>query len=65
MKGFEMTEEKIDQMKVAEEFSKRYQELCKELGFQIIPVPQLAQSKDMGDYRIVVSLQVVPIKEEG
>lgn len=49
----------------AEEFARRYQELCKETGFQIVYTPQWAQSKDTGDYRLVILSSVVPVSKEG
>lgn len=49
----------------AEEFVKRYQELCEETGFQIAFAPQWAQSKDTGDYRLVITSSVVPLPKEG
>ena len=49
-----------------EEFSKRYQELCKELGLQIAFSPQWVQSMDTGDYRLKIVLSLVPLpKAEG
>ena len=48
------------------EFVERYQALCKETGFQIVFAPQWAQSKDTGDYRLVIVSSVAPMpKEEG
>lgn len=48
----------------AEEFAKRYQELCKECGFQIVFAPQWVQSKDTGDYRLVIATGVEPMPKE-
>ena len=50
----------------AEEFAKEYADLCRRLGFQIAYTPQWAQSKDTGDYRLVIVASVVATpKEEG
>ena len=49
--------------KSLEEFSKKYEELCKEYSVQIIGVPQWVQSKDMGDYRLAVVLQVAKVEK--
>lgn len=45
----------------AAEFAQRYQELCQETGFQIVFTPQWAQSKDTGDYRLVIMSSVVEV----
>ena len=50
--------------KSAEIFAKKYQELCQEQGFQIVFVPQWAQSKDTGDYRLVIAVSVQAIKKD-
>ena len=47
-----------------QEFADRYQELCKETGFQIVFAPQWAQSKDTGDYRLVIVSSVAPLPKE-
>ena len=44
-----------------QEFVERYNALCKEMGFQIVPEPRWAQSKDTGDYRLVIVSQVVAL----
>ena len=44
----------------AEEFIKRYQDLCKETGLQIVFEPRWVLSKDNGDYRLVILSQVAP-----
>ena len=48
----------------AEEFVEEYQALCKETGFQIVFAPQWAQSKDTGDYRLVIVSSVAPMPKE-
>ena len=48
----------------AEEFRRRYEELCKEMGFAIVFAPQWAQSKDTGDYRLVILSSVQPIAQD-
>ena len=48
----------------AEEFAQRYQELCKETGFQIVYEPRWTQSKDTGDYRLVIVSGVLPLPKE-
>lgn len=45
----------------AEEFSKRYEALCKETGFQIAFEPRWAKSQDTGDYRLVIIATIVPM----
>ena len=47
-----------------DEFIKRYQDLCKETGFQIAFEPRWAQSKDTGDYRLVIVSSVSPMPVE-
>lgn len=44
-----------------EEFIKRYQELCKETGLQIVFSPQWVQSKDTGDFRLMIISSVEPL----
>ena len=44
-----------------EEFTKRYQDLCQEFNMQIVFEPRWAQSKDTGDYRLVIISSVVPL----
>jgi hypothetical protein len=48
----------------AEEFVKRYNDLCKETGFQIGYEPKWVQSKDTGDYRLIIASGVVLIPVE-
>jgi len=48
----------------AEEFVKRYQDLCKETGFQIVFAPQWRQSQDTGDYRLVIVSSVAAVPKE-
>lgn len=48
----------------AEEFAQRYQALCRETGFQIIFEPRWVQSKDQGDYRLVIVSGVAPLPKE-
>lgn len=48
----------------AEEFVKEYQELIQKTGFQIAYEPRWAQSKDTGDYRLVIVTSVVPVSKE-
>lgn len=46
-----------------EEFTKRYNALCKETGFQIAFEPRWQQSRDIGDYRLVIVSGIVPFVE--
>ncbi len=46
----------------ADDFAKRYQALCQETGFQIVFEPRWAQSKDTGDYRLIIVASVQPLK---
>lgn len=55
---------RITPEKSAEIFAQKYAELCKEQGFQIAFEPRWAQSKDTGDYRLVIIASVIPFKEE-
>jgi len=48
----------------AESFAERYQALCKETGFEIVFAPQWVQSKDQGDYRLVIASGIAPIPKE-
>ena len=64
MKGIEMNAKEITPAKSAEIFAERYQALCKKQGFQIVFEPRWAQSKDTGDYRLVIVASVQPYKEE-
>jgi hypothetical protein len=50
--------------KSKEIFAEKYAELCKEQGFQIAFEPRWAQSKDTGDYRLIILASVIPYKEE-
>ena len=43
------------------EFVERYQELCKETGFQIVFEPRWRQSQDTGDYRLGIVSGVAPM----
>jgi hypothetical protein len=47
-----------------QEFAERYQALCKEMGFAIAFAPNWAQSKDTGDYRLVITSSIVPLPKE-
>jgi hypothetical protein len=55
--------EKTPQEK-AEEFTKRYNELCKEFGLQIVFEPRWNQSKDQGDFRLVIIPALAPLPKE-
>jgi hypothetical protein len=44
-----------------EEFMELYRKLCQDTGFQIAFEPRWAQSKDTGDYRLVIISSVVPL----
>jgi hypothetical protein len=60
-----MTEKAVKEHKfTAEEFAKEYTDLCRRTGFQIAYAPQWAQSKDTGDYRLVIVASVVPTPPE-
>lgn len=48
-----------------EEFAKRYEALCKELGFQIAYEPRWGKSQDTGDFRLVIVTQIVPLETNG
>lgn len=43
----------------AQQFVEKYNDLCKETGFQIAAEPRWIQSKDAGDYRLVIVHSVV------
>lgn len=47
-----------------ERFMERYNELCREFGLQIAFEPRWAQSRDQGDYRLVIVTAVVPLPKE-
>jgi hypothetical protein len=47
-----------------QEFVDRYRALCEETGFQIVFAPQWVQSKDQGDYRLVIVSGVAPVPKE-
>jgi len=47
-----------------ESFAERYQALCKETGFQIVFEPRWAQSKDQGDYRLVIVASIALMPKE-
>lgn len=47
-----------------QEFVDKYQELCKQTGFGLAFVPNWAQSKDTGDYRLVITTTVVVLPKE-
>jgi hypothetical protein len=53
---------RITPAKSAEIFAQKYAELCKEQGFQIVFEPRWAQSKDTGDYRLVIVASVQEYK---
>ena len=44
--------------KMAEIFARRYQELCKETGFQLVFFPTWVRSKETGDYRLAIQLSI-------
>ena len=46
-----------------QQFADKYTELCKEMGFQIAFEPRWAQSKDTGDFRLVIVSNVVPMND--
>lgn len=49
-----------------EEFTKKYNDLCKETGFQIAFEPRWRQSQEPPyDYRLVIVSGVVPFVENG
>lgn len=48
----------------AEEFLEEYKELCKRTGFNIVFEPRWSQSKDTGDYRLVIASGVVLMPTE-
>jgi hypothetical protein len=48
----------------AEDFVKDYNELCERSGFQIVFEPRWAQSKDNGDYRLVIVSSVVSLSKD-
>ncbi|HLE92719.1 MAG TPA: hypothetical protein VI753_16330 [Anaerolineales bacterium] len=65
MKGKTTPAPAVTPRKYAEkDFVELYQELCKETGFQIVFAPQWAQSKDTGDYRLVIVSSVAPMPKE-
>ena len=64
MKGKTISAPAVDPAYTAEKFAKKYQELCKEFGMQIVFAPQWAQSKDTGDYRLVIVSSVAPLPKE-
>lgn len=45
----------------AEKFVEAYSNLVKQYGFQIAYEPKWAQSKDTGDYRLIISTLVIPV----
>ena len=47
-----------------QEFVDKYQELCKQMGFTLAFAPNWAQSKDTGDYRLVITTSVVALPKE-
>ncbi len=49
------------QLHTAEEFKQLYQKLCQDTGFQIAFEPRWAQSRDQGDYRLVIVTSVIPL----
>jgi len=59
-----MSEKELTQEQKAAEFTRRYQELCKELGLQIVFEPRWNQSKDQGDFRLVIVPALAPLPKE-
>lgn len=47
-----------------QDFIEKYNSLCKETGFQIVYEPRWAQSKDTGDYRLVIIKSVAPLSDK-
>lgn len=47
-----------------ERFSTDYVELCRKHGLQLAYEPRWAQSKDTGDYRLIIVAILVPYMEE-
>ena len=64
MKGKTVLAPAVNPAYTQEKFAQRYQELCKEFGMQIAFAPQWAQSKDTGDYRLVIVSSVVVSPKE-
>ena len=50
--------------KTAQGFAERYQELCKEFGYQIAFAPQWKQSLDTGTFSLVIQPTIVEFKEQ-
>jgi hypothetical protein len=51
----------VNRVHTVEEFTELYRKLCQDTGFQIVFEPRWAQSKDTGDYRLVIISSVVPL----
>lgn len=47
-----------------QEFTNEYKALCEKTGFQIAFEPRWAQSRDNGDYRLVIVTFVVQMPEK-
>lgn len=60
MKNKTVTAPQIVPAHTPEKFVEAYNKLCKDFGLQIVFEPRWAQSKDTGDYRLVIASGVVP-----
>jgi hypothetical protein len=49
--------EKVEVKKTAEEFAKKYQELCEELGYRIVVSPNFV-SRDDGTFSVVLNYTI-------
>lgn len=58
-----MKKEKIGQPFTREEFAEKYKALCKEAGLMLSFEPVWAKSADLGDYRLVIRVAVVELKQ--
>jgi len=45
-----------------DKFIKAYEDLCKEHGFQLVPLPQWKQSMDTGTWSLVTMLSIVELE---
>ena len=48
----------------ANKFIEAYTKLCKEWGFQLAYAPVWVQSKDTGDYRLQIQVNIAPLPKE-
>jgi hypothetical protein len=64
MKNKTKTAPQIKPAHTPESFAERYQALCKETGYQIVFEPRWVQSKDQGDYRLVIVASIAPMPKE-